>query len=1040
MRLLLFLAAFAFGLGTTLPAIAQNIFTSDVLMCSGHPWIDVRCNGALGDGSHDDTNAINTTVALAITNNVPAFFAAGAYKVSSKLTWDYQGIAGNGGLQVISSGATIDGRTIAGGNVLQIQCSGGTVGSPVVCGNLRIDGDFYVLGNTPAYAVVIGKSDFSDRHNATHIAHLVVTNSSANVAAGGIQANYLTDGDLWFSGTTAGGSSTVTGVAFDQVQTSRIGGYGSTAGASGVALLLENGASVGNNFVGFAYDQNTSTCVSITSVSATRNGWIAPYFPCTTTVNANTAANQNLFLGPSFAGTNMGPTSGGVTVVGRGSLSRFSAPTVSSRTLVGADDGTIFSAANATGPSSQFTAASLPVTLPDPAQVGAGWAAGFVTDANKAVVITAPAGKIMLAGQQLSTLTVGAAGSSVGSETAVLQSDGSNFRVTHLSQGAGLLNGAQTALPARWEFVGGPGYQTTQGDNGMMISSGLVSSTLAVTLPQMTQIQPGYMVGVANDNQHPVTLSLNGANGGQFILSDGTATTTPQTYYVNHGLAAFQFDGASFRQILGRPPTSVLDFGADPTGVLDSAPAFQRAYNANIGCVKVPAGTFYINSQVTINAQPPCFEGTPWSENVLTPTAARSGSWLRIDGAGFTPFAISSASTAGAGRFANLAVLQTQPTIGVSWAPTNYPYVWNCTATGGELRFDDIYLYNVSNGISITNNCARTTFGRIRGQPLMSGIFIDGAQDIIHADSSIEFWPYWSSDVNVIMYQQANTDPITCNRCDGPVFNQVFALGYHSAMRLGSSGSGITRAMHVSFLYSDSNKYGLFITGDNTLAFIDSYFGAAQTITGGDLPSSTCVLVQSVAAQIQVGNFNCLISGGPAVSLANTTAGSQFFAASAVISSYNQDNNASPAFLAANTATGSNQIYIATAPSISGTNNGGSVWARSTGIYGLPTYQTDSQTATNGGTSTVQDFSVSSALLLHEAGAIATANIILPNAAATQHVDIYSDKAITALALFPSTSDPAWPVGGQPASLAAFGHFACDFILFGTAPGQWVCH
>jgi polygalacturonase len=38
-------------------------------MCSGRPWLDVRCNGAVGDGVHDDTSAIQTAINTAVTNN-----------------------------------------------------------------------------------------------------------------------------------------------------------------------------------------------------------------------------------------------------------------------------------------------------------------------------------------------------------------------------------------------------------------------------------------------------------------------------------------------------------------------------------------------------------------------------------------------------------------------------------------------------------------------------------------------------------------------------------------------------------------------------------------------------------------------------------------------------------------------------------------------------------------------------------------------------------------------------------------------------------
>src|SRR5262249_61734312 len=67
-------AAFAFGLGVTLPTLAQTIsgpslditgqstLRGDVLMCSGHPWIDVRCNGAVGGGHHDVVAGVNSSM------------------------------------------------------------------------------------------------------------------------------------------------------------------------------------------------------------------------------------------------------------------------------------------------------------------------------------------------------------------------------------------------------------------------------------------------------------------------------------------------------------------------------------------------------------------------------------------------------------------------------------------------------------------------------------------------------------------------------------------------------------------------------------------------------------------------------------------------------------------------------------------------------------------------------------------------------------------------------------------------------------------
>ncbi len=545
------ITVFAAALGTVSPAHALNNnlpASGDVLLCSGRPWIDVRCNGALGDDSNDDTAAINATVVAAITGNFPVHFPIGTYKVTSKLTWDYQGIAANG-LQIISRGAVIDGRTISSGNVLQMQCSGGTAGSPITCNNLLIEGDFYVQGNTPAYAVVIGKTDFSDIHNAAKIDHLVVTNASAAAGAGGIQANYLTDGDLWLSGTTAGGSSSIAAIAFEQVQTSRIGGFGSAVGSSAAALLWENGATIGNSVLGFNYGATTNTCLSITSATAMRNTIIAPVFSCTTAINAVTNANLNQIIGPTYSGTNQGPLSTGISIIGRGALGRYIEPAAASYTAFGVDDGNIVSAKNAIGPvitynGSLSTAASLPVTLPVPSQVGAGWTAGFVTDGGKAVVLTAPAGvKILAGGLQLGTLTLGP----VNYEIAVVESDGSNFRLLYLSQRTQMLNGLTTNYPSAWQYLPGPGYQATLGDNGNVLSSALTETGLSVTLPSITGISNGWSVAFAADAK-PITVMVSGVNGGAIVLPTGNRITTwPIPSLTNY--AALQFDGAYFRVI-----------------------------------------------------------------------------------------------------------------------------------------------------------------------------------------------------------------------------------------------------------------------------------------------------------------------------------------------------------------------------------------------------------------------------------------------------------------------------------------------------------
>jgi Pectate lyase superfamily protein len=124
---------------STLSTTGAATLSGDVLMCSGRPWIDVRCNGARGDDSNDDTSAIQNTINTAVTNNWPVHFPAGTYKVTSLLTIDYAGQAPNG-FRLISQGAVIDGRAITAGPVLQIQCGGGTTATPTGCFYFKEEG------------------------------------------------------------------------------------------------------------------------------------------------------------------------------------------------------------------------------------------------------------------------------------------------------------------------------------------------------------------------------------------------------------------------------------------------------------------------------------------------------------------------------------------------------------------------------------------------------------------------------------------------------------------------------------------------------------------------------------------------------------------------------------------------------------------------------------------------------------------------------------------------------------------------------------
>ena len=560
MKTLLGSAAFALGLGTALPGFAQSpgsfstlattgtaTLGGDVLMCSGRPWIDIRCNGAVGDDSHDDTSAIQTTINSAVASNWPVHFPAGTYRVTSELTIDYAGQATNG-FRLISRGAVIDGRAIASGPVLQIQCGGGTTGSPTGCFYFKEEGSLFVNAATPAYAVVFGKSDFSDAHNSAKIDHLIVNNASSSAAAGGCQFNYVLDTDIFAVCDSAGGAA---GIAFEQTQFSRISGAGTASATGGRAVVLENGFDFSNTFSGLDLEASP-TCLSITFNHNGLNTFVSPYFDCVTAVNA-TASIGNVLINPNYGGAiiNFGPNSVGVTVQGSGSRPQWMFPTTATYTAAPIDDRMAISSFNAPG-------ASMAVTLPPIAGVNPGWSMAFATDNGKGMTVTAPSGSIVLGNKFLPVITLGTGNY----EYVKLQSDGNNWRVVSSTRNTRLANGFEPPpWPSNWLYPSGAGYAATLADNGNILSSFNTPSGLTVTLPTTTGLPNGWSMGFATDSAKPLSVQVNGISGGNILWpgsgASSTAVTMANTSQGAYEFMVLQFDGSgNFRVVRATPATA----------------------------------------------------------------------------------------------------------------------------------------------------------------------------------------------------------------------------------------------------------------------------------------------------------------------------------------------------------------------------------------------------------------------------------------------------------------------------------------------------
>ncbi len=535
------------GSFSTLSTTGTATLGGDVLMCSGRPWLDVRCKGAVGDDIHDDTGAIQTAIDNAIANDWPVHFPAGTYKVSSGLIIDYASQAAKG-VRLISGGAVIDGRTVSVGPVMQIQCGGGTPASPTGCFYFKEEGSLFVNANTPNYAVIVGRSDFSDANNSIKIDHLIVNNSNTGSAAGACQFNYVLDSDIYAVCDSAGGAA---GMAFEQTQFSRVSGAATAAAAGGRSVVLENGYNFSNTFSGLDLEVSP-ICLSITFNHNGLNTFVSPYFDCVTAVNA-TASVGNTLINPNYGGNvvNYGPNSTGISVQGTGSRREWIFPPTASYAATPIDDGIAVSSYNAPG-------TSMSVTLPPIATVNPGWSMGVATDNGKGMIVTAPTGNIVLGGKFVPSITLG----SGNYEYLRVQSDGSNWRIVSSTRNTRLNMGFEPPpWPSNWLYPATSGYAATLGDNGNILSSYNTASGLMVTLPSTSDLPTGWSIGFATDNGKPLSVQTNATSGGHIVWpGSGSLATSMALANTSQGayeLAVLQYDGSgNFRLTEATPATA----------------------------------------------------------------------------------------------------------------------------------------------------------------------------------------------------------------------------------------------------------------------------------------------------------------------------------------------------------------------------------------------------------------------------------------------------------------------------------------------------
>ncbi len=629
---------------STLNTTGTATLNGDVLMCSGHPWVDVRCNGAVGDDSHDDTAAIQNTINGAIANNFPVHFPVGKYKVTSLVTADYASQAANG-FRIISEGATLDGRTIASGAVLQVLCSGGSVASPTGCFYLKIEGTLNILANSGQQSVATLTAGYSTG------ATVLGVSTTTGLTVGGTVIVALHSGGTFAAPVDAispGVSITLhTGLpssADINGQVSRpsypfmVGTYNFADAHNSAKIdhLLVNNASTaagaggcqfnyvldsdlwavcvsGGGGAGVALEQTQFSRISGAGTaqgtggaglvlengynfSNTFLGLDLEVSPTCLSITFN-HDGQNTFLSPYFncvtavsATTStrnvlINPNYGG-NVVNRGPQSAgIQVIGTGSRVPWQFPAAASYTAAGIDGGTaiSSYNApgASMAVTLPTPSSAEVGWWMGFASDNGKGMTITAPSGSILSGGRALSAITIGAGNY----EYVELINDGANYRLRTSTRNTRIANGVEARdWPGNWLFPSTSGYAATLADNGNVLSSYNTGAGLTVTLPSTTALSSGWSMGFTAENGKALAVQVNGTNGGHLLYPNSGAAVTALSFAGNnYEFIVLQYDGSGNFRVEQATPATATQLGMAGIGGISrwSFPS-ASAYSATL--------------------------------------------------------------------------------------------------------------------------------------------------------------------------------------------------------------------------------------------------------------------------------------------------------------------------------------------------------------------------------------------------------------------------------------------------------------------------
>jgi hypothetical protein len=235
-----------------------------------------------------------------------------------------------------------------------------------------------------------------------------------------------------------------------------------------------------------------------------------------------------------------------------------------------------------------------------------------------------------------------------------------------------------------------------------------------------------------------------------------------------------------------------------------------------------------------------------WNANISGFGETARGTWIRAGLVGSRAFTFSGGNARGA-RVDRIGFVQSHPTPGAGWAPTNYDYLFETVGSLGGLEIGDVMLLNINKGI-ICDNSGRLHLQRLRGQIFTEGLYIDRAYDLTTINM-MDLWSFGTQDVNVQAYQMANLKAIRILRCDGIQADKFFVIVANKGISIETGSFGSATDIQFNNAYCDMTKIGLYIDQAGSTTHFKSFTAHGENInTPGTKQAGSCSVQLTAAA------------------------------------------------------------------------------------------------------------------------------------------------------------------------------------------------